>query len=169
MPTAESVSDPCASYQDLRERLDASLDGSYRSPDAIQAAVGEVVREWFYRNDGLAYDRVSTALLQSLNGNGHVDRRTCLRHLCGLDGSSGFGAGRLGGELRYALGLSPDWSFKQLRRVPNTGWTRTGKYFGVPEVEHLVASIQEPARLGGKNQAGSCPRGPSDRGVSQAP
>ncbi|HEY8258069.1 MAG TPA: surface carbohydrate biosynthesis protein [Gemmatimonadales bacterium] len=151
MPTAESVSDSCASYQDLRERLDAVFHGSYRSPDVIQTAIGEVVREWFYRNDGLAHDRVSKALLQSLNGNGHVDRRRCLRHLCGLDGSSGFGAGRLGGELRYALGLSPDWSFMQFRRMPNTEWTRTGKYFGVPEVEELVGSIQRARATRGED------------------
>jgi surface carbohydrate biosynthesis protein len=142
MPAAEAVSDPCESYEDMRQRLDAVFDDAYQSPDAIQAAIGDVVRDWFHRNDGMAHARVTGALQHLLPKNGHVDRRRCVRHLCGLDGSSGLGATRIGGELRYLFGLSPDWSFRQLRRMPNREWTRTAKYFGVPEVERLIGNIR---------------------------
>lgn len=143
MPAAEAVSDPCESYQDMRQRLDAVFEQAYRSPDAIQAAIGEVVHDWFHRNDGLAHERVSSALERLLPETGHVDVRRCLRHLCGLDGSSGSGATRIGGELRFRLGLSPDWSFRRLRRMPNTEWTQTAKYFGVREVEQLTGNISQ--------------------------
>jgi hypothetical protein len=147
MPAAEAVSDPCESYEDMRRRLDAVFDEAYQSPDAIQAAIGDVVRDWFHRNDGMAHARVTGALQHLLPANGHVDRRRCLRYLCGLDGSSRLGPTRIGGELRYRFGLSPDWSFRRFRRMPNTDWARTAKYFGVADVERLIGNIRE-ARAG---------------------
>lgn len=141
--SAESVSDPCASYQDMRERLDAVFGGSYRSPHAIQTAIRDVIGDWFYRNDGLAYERVSEAVVRFLGQVGQVDERRCLRYLCGLDGSLRVGPRRLAGELRFALGLSPDWSFRHLRRRPVTEWTQTAKYFGVAEVKELIGYISD--------------------------
>jgi hypothetical protein len=143
MPAAESVSEPCLSYQDMREPLDAILAGTYQASPAIETAICDVIREWFHQNDGLAHARVSEAVVGLLNGTRHVDERMCLRQLCGLDASVGLGPRRLAGELRVALGLSPDWSFRQLRHAPNTEWPLTAKHFAAATVAALTRQISE--------------------------
>jgi surface carbohydrate biosynthesis protein len=151
VPSAESVSDPCASYEELREKLDLVLAGGYQSPPGARSALDEVVRDWFHRNDGLAFERVGGAVAHLLGRVGRVDERRCLRHLCGLDESVPVGLPRLAGEVRFALGLSPDWSFRSLRHRPETEWPQSAKSFAVDEVRELVRHISEGRAASGRS------------------
>jgi surface carbohydrate biosynthesis protein len=139
-PMAEMVSVPCEAYGDLRARLDAIFSGTYGAPGEIRSAIDCVTRDWFFRADGLAHRRVSDAVLARLGGSRIVDERRCERLLYGLNGAAGVTAVDLGCALRYRLRLPPDWSFRQLRRVPTQN--KPGKSFGVADVRALTDRIQ---------------------------
>jgi surface carbohydrate biosynthesis protein len=138
---AESVSEPCESYAELRAKLDAIMNDTYQRPARIDAAIQRAVADWFFQSDGQSHERVSHAVARWLRGARQVDERLCQRHLCGLDGSTQFGPRRIAAELRFALRLSPDWSFRHLRRQPDVKWPETPKYFGVDEVQALASRI----------------------------
>jgi surface carbohydrate biosynthesis protein len=139
-PMADMVNVPCETYGDMRDRLDAIFAGTYEAPGEVRRAIDGVTREWFFQADGLAHRRVADAIVRQLGDSRTVDERRCARLVYGLGESSTFTAAELGRVLRYRLGLSPDWCFRQLRRVPRQN--RPGKAFGVTEVQALTDRIQ---------------------------
>ena len=146
-PMAELVSVPCASYGDLRTRVDAILGGAYDTPEEIRDAIACVTSDWFCRPDGLAHRRVGAAVLSALASGRTVDGARCERELYGLDRAAKPGPARLGRSLRYRLGLPSDWSFRRMRRVPPRN--KPGKSFGVVDVRVLADRIQQaPAARG---------------------
>lgn len=142
VPAAEEVSIPCNSYQKLRAMVKEILSGSYEPTVAIRRRIERVVGAWFYRADGLAHQRVSDTVGACLGGARDVDERLCTRLLYSLGNGSRKDLSYLAANLRCGFGLSPDWSFRQMRKVPLLSWTRTDKFFGVADVRSLTERVQ---------------------------
>jgi len=150
MPTVEAVSVPCATYRDIRSSLDAILDGSYQPTAELKEEIGTTIHQWFLGLDGRSHERVSSVILGLLKQRSQIDRRLCSRFLYELDGARQRSRADLSRHLRYNLRLSPDWSFRRMRIVPNRRWVGTDKYFGVTEVRELVSRIADVARAQGR-------------------
>ncbi|HEX6965413.1 MAG TPA: surface carbohydrate biosynthesis protein [Gemmatimonadaceae bacterium] len=159
MPMAEAVSVPCASYAAMRARVEEMLAGRYEPSAELRAATETVVRDWFHARDGLAFRRVSDAVLAALadrnasddrHAGRHVNPRRCARLLHGLDGP-GLAPDAmqrrrhvdgLSRRVRFAFRLSPDWSFRHMRAVPSERWERSDKRFGTDDVRAIIARIE---------------------------
>lgn len=148
VPMSEAASVPCASYAELAAMLRDVVDGCYRTPEPARERIASIVHDWFVREDGLAHERVSDALLEELNQTGEVQSQICRRHLYDLHAADGLvGVGKW---LRYALRLSPSFSFTRLRRMPPTYWERTDKVFTSNDVGRLLQRIEQAARAQGR-------------------
>jgi hypothetical protein len=147
VPAAEEVSISCASYQDLRNTLEEILNGRYRQPPRLQEAINDVVSTWFLSNDGNAHKRVCNEVLSCMKGPRVVDERQCIKRQYGLDNDSRMSPRVLGSHIRHKLSLSPDWSFRHLRHVPETFWTSTDKFFGVAAVDALARRVYSASRM----------------------
>ncbi|MCI0627134.1 MAG: hypothetical protein L0387_36725 [Acidobacteria bacterium] len=139
-PMAESVSLPCESYDDLKVALNTILRGQYEPSSEQKARVCQVIKDWFYRVDGLAYQRVSQAIVGCLGATRMVNEGLCAKYLYQLIGESIPPFQRLMHRLRFALRLSPYFSFRQMRPVLPE-W-KQGKRFGLAEVDKWIADIE---------------------------
>lgn len=143
MPMAEAVSMACASYEELERTVRRVLegDGNRRAEEAARTAE-EVIREWFYRVDGIGYSRVSEAILRSLERPSEVDRRFSTRCLYGLESVDRSVLTKLARRVRYLLNLPPDWSFRSMRASPAEHWSKTDQFFDATAVRHLAERIR---------------------------
>jgi hypothetical protein len=163
MPAAEAVSVPCTTYEELAERLQAVLDGRYVQDPRISAAIAGVIDDWFCAIDGRSYRRVAETVLAALpTRRPSVDRlQERNLYLASAAGVRLEGVAALGGRVRQAGRLSPEFSFRALRHRPVTAWTRTSKFFDAARVQALAdrmlpllgARIRAvPARERGENR-----------------
>jgi surface carbohydrate biosynthesis protein len=141
MPMSEAVSVPCASYQDMHAQIEAIFAGQYVPSADLQHAIDTVIQDWFYQIDGLAYRRVSDAVLGRIHRRRVVNERQCSRYLYGLDISRSSWRRSVSANLRYRVGLSPDWSFQQMRKIPMR--LKPEKSFGTAEVRDLAGRIYQ--------------------------
>lgn len=149
MSAAEEVSTACNSYEDLRGITSEILAGSYNTPAGTRRVIKRVIGKWFYHADGLAHERVASALIPHLNGEREVDERLCAKILHGVNSEAGWNFERLGRTVRYAFNLSSDWSFRHLRKVPSMAWATTNKFFGVEQVRRLAEQVHAAAAANG--------------------
>ncbi|HSE21513.1 MAG TPA: surface carbohydrate biosynthesis protein [Pyrinomonadaceae bacterium] len=149
MPAAESVSIPCTTYEKLKLTLKDILNGNYKLPTEIRNSIERVIGTWFYRADGLAHRRVSETIRSCLGSAREVDERRCAKFVYQLSTDYPKNLSYLGSSIRYGLGLSPDWSFRQMRNVPSLAWTKTNKLFDVAEVRGLTTRMQTASQVGG--------------------
>ena len=154
VPVAEAVSIPVESYPALREKLDEVLSGTYRPTPEMQSTIDGTISDWFYRFDGWSHRRVADVITASAAGWSSPDSALCRR----LTYGSGVHSRRqvASSAARYLLGLSPDFSFGQLRNVPTNSWVTTAKHLDVDEARKLVARIETAARSAGDD----CPFSP---------
>ena len=145
VPMAEEVSVPSDTYAELRSQVGAALDGGFRPGVDQQAAIDAVVRDWFFKADGLAHERVADAVAAELSRPSEVEHDVCRRLLYASGTSDEPLPARLGRLTRRALHLSPSFSFRQMRRVAPTAWQRTDKRFDAAEVQCLAARIEDAA------------------------
>jgi hypothetical protein len=145
IPSVEAVSVPCHSYAEMQEKLDVILAGQYRPSETVQTAIDQVVADWFYRIDGQAHRRVAETVLRHLDGARRADRRRCRYHLYGLRAVQQPMTRQASRWLRYALGLSPDWSFTRMRVVDEGSLEGSAKYFGAQEVRQFLELLQATA------------------------
>jgi hypothetical protein len=143
VPAAEEVSIPCMSYEKLRSTLQEILGGTFKPPTTIRPRIEKVINTWFYRADGLANKRVSDTVSSCLKGPREVDERICKKFAYNLEPSSRNFFSHLAGNIRQRFGLSPDWSFRQMRKVPTLSWNDSNKSFGVAEVQILTDRVRE--------------------------
>jgi hypothetical protein len=148
---AENVSTPCFSYSDLRRELDLVLRDSAsdsRGNGDSRDGAGKEIHDWFYLMDGEAHRRVSNAIADCLPEDRVVDAGTCSRHLHRLEDSPKGSREYVSRALRHKLRLPPDWSFRQMKRVPasSSRWLKSRYYFGVSQVADLTARIERTAR-----------------------
>jgi hypothetical protein len=151
MPASEAVSVACATYDQLKLTLKDIFEGSYKPATEILSSIERVISTWFYRADGLAHRRVTATIRSCLGGAREVDERRCARLVYDLRGHYPKNLSDLGSSIRYGLGLSPDWSFRQLRIVPSLAWTKTNKLFDVAEVRRLIRRMQTASQINGFN------------------
>src|SRR5262249_39485046 len=140
MPAAEAVSIRCEQYAELAGALAEIVRGERAIDETIHSELETIVRDWFCDVDGDAHQRVADAMLQAPR-TGIVDRARCRQHLSGVPDASWSTASDVGRQIRYGLGLHPDWSFHRLQVVPDVSWRRSDKYFDIPEVARLCQSI----------------------------
>jgi surface carbohydrate biosynthesis protein len=144
MPMAEAVSVPCSSYQYMRSIVQQIFAGTYAPTTELQHAIETTIYDWFYKIDGQAHKRVNEALLASLPDRRCVNETLCSRILYGLDRPVSKLPSLLSPLLRYSLGLSPNWSFSQMRNVPSRGLRglRKDKYFDATQVQQIIEHIK---------------------------
>jgi surface carbohydrate biosynthesis protein len=143
MPTAEAVSVPCATYEEVAEGIGAVLDRRFVPEPSVTAAIQEVVNDWFCSADGGSHGRVAEAVLKSVPSRSPTTGARAARHLYLADaaGVPLTGASAIGGRLRLAARLSPDFSFRAMGNRPALSWTRTPKYFDVARVQALADRV----------------------------
>ncbi|HEX5436201.1 MAG TPA: surface carbohydrate biosynthesis protein [Gemmatimonadaceae bacterium] len=163
MPMAEDVSVRCETYADLRATVDAILADRYVAPPALACDIQRIVRDWFHRIDGLAYERVASAILEHLGTARTVDPAQCHRYLYGLGSARQHGRVRLSNRVRRTLGLPPEWSFRYMRPIPPE-WKRD-KRFGATDVRRIVARIHAAFRAGDAEPRPVHVAAASDRGA----
>jgi hypothetical protein len=102
--------------------------------------VAAVLAQWFHVQDGMAFRRVADAVTAALRPRA-VDERVCERFLYLASHLEEGGVKRVARHARLALGLPPDWSFRQMRAVPSDAWQTGDKAFAADEVCSLVARM----------------------------
>ncbi|MGE5093142.1 MAG: surface carbohydrate biosynthesis protein [Bacillota bacterium] len=149
VPVAESVSVPCATYEELRLRVRSILapnGGTEPAPRAPQP----VLNEWFHHCDGLAHSRVGDTVAAHLPARRSVDARQCRQRLYGLADESAGLQRRLGARLRYHLRISPDQSFRPGQQSAADAWDRSDKRFGADDVTAVVSAIHAATNAQGR-------------------
>jgi surface carbohydrate biosynthesis protein len=147
-PMSEAVSEPCESYGELESRLRSILGGGYRMSAELSARVESVVLDWFHRNDGRAHERVGEVVARSWSRSRAVDEELCRRYLYGLNEEPAPLMVRLGQRVRHAAGLSPNWSFRELRRVQFR--QKRAKDFDATDVGELSKGIEKAWQASGR-------------------
>ena len=145
VPTAEDVSVQCETKEELMQILESILTGNFERPVHIQHRLDKVIREWFYKVDSRAHERVADSILRSLPVNGSRLRLHRCRNVV-------YGLGRPGTSLKSkaratlvkTLRLPVHWSFRQWRPVQDdlSWWDNSEKHFDVHQVKILVDAIQ---------------------------
>jgi surface carbohydrate biosynthesis protein len=149
-PMSEAVSEPCATYAELSERVGTILSGHYIPPPTLTCAIEQVIRDWFHAADGRAHERVCDTVLGALPARREVDHRACTRALYYLDHPSLRPAKRLANHLRYRLGVSPYFNFRRLRSEPQRWWAESDKAFGADTVRAVIARLGDAYRAQGR-------------------
>lgn len=140
VPVAESVSVPCATYEELRARV-RSIVAPGADRHAMPATAQPVLDDWFFRSDGLAHARVADTVAAHLPAPGAVNLPRARQRLYGVGAGEGRVPQRVAARLRYHLRLSPSWSFRPGQQAAAEAWNRSDKRFGVDEVSALVTAI----------------------------
>jgi surface carbohydrate biosynthesis protein len=141
MPVVESVSVQCQSYNEMRTTLDMILSGHSMHSDTQRQTIDTIIQDWFYQIDGLAHRRVGQAILSRLADRRRVDEALCARYLHGLDGTRRPARAQMPRMVRHRIGLSPDWSFRQMRSIPDQEWAQTDQYFDAAGARNLLDRV----------------------------
>lgn len=148
-PMSEAVSIGCDTPDAVCATLEEVLAGTYEPDAELQRETECVITEWFHRRDGLAFRRVSDAVAAAACGERQVDERLCKRYMHGLYIDERHPEPHPANRLRYLLGLSPHWSARRLRAVPEDWWPKSDKAFTAEEVRSLVSRIERAYRTSG--------------------
>jgi surface carbohydrate biosynthesis protein len=142
--TAEAVSVPCETQEELFSCISQLIKGTYEIPAGVHDNIERIVSERFYRIDGCSHQRVGQAILQAVkDDSARVDLDYCRRQYWAYDGSL---KGWLGTQAKKVLGLTPDQSlffWRKNNRPPD--WHKTDKYFDARQVDELVQTIEPVA------------------------
>lgn len=161
-PMSEAVSERCQTYADLKTRVRSILDATHRPSAALCTEIQTVVHDWFHRNDGRAHERVADTVARCWSGKRVVDEGLCRRYQYGLGVSPVSPVVRLGQWTRYAVGLSPNFSFRQLSRVRSR--QKRVKDFGAEDALRLARRIESAQRAGGRDWRPVSVEAAADRG-----
>jgi surface carbohydrate biosynthesis protein len=150
-PAAEHSSLSMDSCEELVRTLQAVLEGTFQIPEPIQRQHDEVIRDWFYQVDGLAYQRVATAILSNLPENGRERlKRACRRRAHGFGPASlvsrkwwkALAASTLESMgLPHHLSLS-HWRTRSVVAARLAAWDQSAKHFDADQVRKMVRAVQ---------------------------
>jgi surface carbohydrate biosynthesis protein len=146
----ESVSVPCATFEELRSRVQSIVTPGGElsaAPGTVQPALDD----WFFQCDGLAHSRVADTVARHLPVRRDVDEQRCRQRLYGVGAGGGRLPQRVASRLRYQLRLSPTRPFRPGQQTAAEAWDRSDKRFGVEEVTALVTAID--AVIGARGRA----------------
>ena len=152
-PDAEAVSEGCATYAALRDRVGAALAGAYVMPADVRRQLDGVIAANFFRIDGVAHERVRDVILSSIRAGDSALDDVCSRYLYDEGPGAETIGTRVGRRVRRRLGLNPEFSFAQMRTVPAAAWERSDKQFSVDDVRRLVDRIGTARRAAGQEPA----------------
>lgn len=143
METAESVSIPCQTEEDLISQLNAVLNGKAEIPDTIGDALDQVIADWFHKNDGKAHQRVGDCVLNILEkSKKQVRLARCRDKAYGRRRPDTPFKTRLMTYLRMKLGLPAGWSFRHWKDMTGEpAWDHSEKYFDAGQVKTLMTAI----------------------------
>ena len=142
MPDAEAASVPCESFAALASHIRAVVDGSFHLPAATRQGIALAIRDCCFAADGLAHARVADAVSRVIQPR-EVDHARCRRLMYGLGRSTETALARAARHARLRLSLSPEWSFRHMRDVPEVAWMNSNKYFDASRVAQLVERARE--------------------------
>ncbi|HEU4584771.1 MAG TPA: surface carbohydrate biosynthesis protein [Gemmatimonadaceae bacterium] len=148
-PMSEAVSIGCESPEAVCATLEEVLAGTYEPDAELRRNTECVIAEWFYRRDGLAFRRVADAVAAAATTGRTVDEYICRRYMHGLYVDERSAEPHLANRLRYRFGLSPHWSARRLRAVPEEWWTKSDKVFTTEQVRSLLSKIERAYRESG--------------------
>jgi surface carbohydrate biosynthesis protein len=141
--TAEAVSVPCETKDNLFAHISQIIQGTYQIPTAVKDNIDRIIYERFYRIDGCSHQRVGQAILQAVkDDSARVDLDYCRRQYWAHDGSL---KGWLGTQLKKILGMTPDQSLFFWKKNAFLNWQNTDKYFNAAQVRELVETIEPTA------------------------
>lgn len=146
-PMSEAVSLACESPEAVCAAIEKVLAGTYAPDDELRRETECVIAAWFHRRDGLAFQRVADAVAAAAEGERRVDERACRRFMYSLY-SDERGTPHASHRLRELLGVSPHWSFRQLRAVPPE-WAASDKAFTQRQVRELAERVGRAYRAAG--------------------
>lgn len=122
-PTAERVSVPVHTQEELKEAILAIEKGSFEIPTSIRNDMEEIAKDWFHRLDGEAHKRIGDKVVEALTA--HVDHQF-IRENCGKRArniSNLAGTERWRTVILNLLNLPPKWSFAKFRNLtPDLEW-----------------------------------------------
>lgn len=150
MPAVEAVSTCCANEPALHAAVAALAEGRFEEPPETRARVGATLRGAFGTQDGTAYRRVADALLRAVDRPRTVDVGRCRQALHDLSRARRVDGASLGRLVRYALRLTPEWSFRDLRARPSSDWLGTDSAYSAADVSAMAAHIRAAASAGGR-------------------
>lgn len=150
-PMSEAVSIGCESPDAVFATLAEVLAGSYVADDELRRETECIITEWFHRRDGLAHQRVADTVAAAARGEREVDERLCRRFMHGLYSDERNREPHLANRLRHAFGLSPHWSARKLRPIPEEWWMESDKVFTAAQVRELAARVASAYRASGRD------------------
>jgi surface carbohydrate biosynthesis protein len=146
VPEIEKVSDPCASRDELLEKLRAVLDGTYTAPEALQEGFRQVKDDYYFQLDGESNVRAAAAIHEAASAWGsHPDIRRCQEILFnwrGWDHPRTSLKDKLRMKALMWAKMSPGISLKtgvdptQKERVDK--WDATGKRYSLQDVQPIA-------------------------------
>ncbi len=139
--TAEAVSIPCATYEDIQQHITAILQGHYQPPTIVSTALATVIAEGFHAIDGASHERVATAIVERLEAatSIDVDKWRMLHYQMPMKTSL---KSKIGARIRMGLRLSTNWAFSQMRPLlAFPEWDTSQKSFDVQRVQDIITAI----------------------------
>jgi surface carbohydrate biosynthesis protein len=170
MPSAEDVSIPCDTEEELARTLGEILAGDFRLPEGVRRKLEAVVEDWFYRVDGRAHERIAARLLELAGGGGRRARVAACRTLAYRAGEGASLKQRARQRAIETLRLPLHWSFRRLKDMPppsnGDGWEASEKFFDAGTVDGLLDALRacEPEGTGGGRWRGVRARQAAERG-----
>jgi surface carbohydrate biosynthesis protein len=149
METVEAVSIQCSSPAELEDYLKSCMNGHSKQANGNRSALKQVIDDWFYAIDGLAHQRVASAILTHARNEslGRVRLEKCRDILYGLDQPETPIKAKVASAMRRRLGLPVSWSLHRWRDVTDMSWDRSEKYFDAENVQVLVDAIWSCQKL----------------------
>ena len=144
-PLPESVSLPCASYEEIARRLTARLEGNDQLPEALSETIRNVIHDGFYRIDGQAHSRVADLILERLLPGVKPKTQRCIDYLYGTQAPGVSFTRSAGARIRQTLKLHPEWSFRSFGAPGQKG---TDPDFNSQDVTDLLSAIGQVKRVG---------------------
>ena len=144
-PTVDEASIPFDSEEDLSQALGEVLGGQFQPSEEHRQRLEGVIRDWFYKVDGRAYERVAEVVLEHLPTSkprdlpercrGHSKRTDLLRV-----GHKNWFRAKAANALA-SVGLPRTWCDAVAPR-PFDNWDRSPKFYDAQTVQRLVDLIQ---------------------------
>lgn len=147
VPAVEAVSVFGASEEEISDRLNEVLNGTFRLPGDVEQAKDEIIEQSFFKRDGRAHERVADAISKVVADPSAVKIGECRRLARGWAGPN---RSRRTAAVAIAKALLGQRLYAQVRELlPITGgvrsWDRSAKRFVADEVRPILEAIESVA------------------------
>lgn len=139
-----SVSSVCESREKLHSRVREALDGVTHFPPETAANLDKVIKDWFYRVDGLSHKRIAESILERLDSSkSKVLRRIAKKEVYSTRPAPRHALDRIEDWMVRGFEMPPARSFKAWNVPPaNTAkFDVTDKRFSLSDVEVILNAL----------------------------